>query len=824
LSNPIQLNTPNGFNCAYGCAFSPNSNRVYIGCTNPNNGFLQFTIGTGVDSSVNRSRVWLNANTPIAARGFGDFSTAIDGRLYIAREDSRRISAISNPNDTGTNINFIDTAILLPPGSACFLGLPNFYNNINTPTTSIEANNLSCLTYTFRFTQVNNFNFNGLYRWDFGDGSPISTASTPTHTYARNSNDSFLVTLNFRSPDNAVSIVAQIWIRLPAKPLANFTANTNGCVGSPIVLSSNTTTINGSISSYHWSFGDNTTDTVELPIKRYGDTGTYTIKLAATDALGCRSDTAVQSININQKLVANFFSNGLNCSNTDIPIIDTSIAINTSINTWWYRWQNGANSYTSNTSGNFLISFPSEGLYSIQQVVSNNNNGCTSDTTTKLLFVFQKPQANFLLPNNCVRDRSVFTQTATVTGQTSINSWRWNFGDTTTNSDTLLQPNGTYQYANPGNYNVQLIVSTNRGCSDTSNQTFTVNGAIPKASIRFLNNPNCSGDSTIITNQSSVDFGQINRLTINWGPTLTIDTATAFNKPYRYLYNSFGTPTSIRIPIIISAASGINCVSTLDTFVTLLAQPKVRFNLPIDSICGNSSPILLQEGIELAGASGTFLYNGLGVQLQINNTYTWNPQLANNNTTNTIRYIFTTSAGCADTASQTVFVHPFPIANAGQPRTMFEGESIILNGTVLGAYNALLWLPSQLITPANSLQPTVRATQDTTLTFIATNLQGCSDTSSVRLTVLPKIKPPNSFSPNNDGINDTWILPNIEQYPNATVSIFNRHGQTIVERKPYHKPWNGTYRNMPAPVGTYYYLIHLQADKPPLSGWLLLLR
>lgn len=70
----------------------------------------------------------------------------------------------------------------------------------------------------------------------------------------------------------------------------------------------------------------------------------------------------------------------------------------------------------------------------------------------------------------------------------------------------------------------------------------------------------------------------------------------------------------------------------------------------------------------------------------------------------------------------------------------------------------------------------------------------------------------NSFSPNNDGVNDTWIIDDIENYTSCTVTIFNRNGNTIYESKSYIMPWDGTYKSKKVPDATYYYLIDLHGD------------
>jgi gliding motility-associated-like protein len=90
--------------------------------------------------------------------------------------------------------------------------------------------------------------------------------------------------------------------------------------------------------------------------------------------------------------------------------------------------------------------------------------------------------------------------------------------------------------------------------------------------------------------------------------------------------------------------------------------------------------------------------------------------------------------------------------------------------------------------------------------------------------VFKKVIVPNAFSPNKDGINDTWQLVAIDAYPDADINVFNRYGQAVFTSHGYNKPWDGTYNNDPLPVGTYYYVIDLKFGLPKLKGWVAILR
>jgi len=68
---------------------------------------------------------------------------------------------------------------------------------------------------------------------------------------------------------------------------------------------------------------------------------------------------------------------------------------------------------------------------------------------------------------------------------------------------------------------------------------------------------------------------------------------------------------------------------------------------------------------------------------------------------------------------------------------------------------------------------------------------------------------PSTFSPNNDGINDTWVISGIEEYSDANVKIFNSWGNLIYESVNEYIPWDGTYNGKAMPSGTYYYILNL---------------
>jgi len=81
------------------------------------------------------------------------------------------------------------------------------------------------------------------------------------------------------------------------------------------------------------------------------------------------------------------------------------------------------------------------------------------------------------------------------------------------------------------------------------------------------------------------------------------------------------------------------------------------------------------------------------------------------------------------------------------------------------------------------------------------------------------------FSPNSDGINDTWQVKEIDRYPNNQVWIFSRSGYEVFNTQNYRNDWTGTQNGNPLPEGSYYYRIDLDGNSTiDFEGWLYLTR
>lgn len=104
-----------------------------------------------------------------------------------------------------------------------------------------------------------------------------------------------------------------------------------------------------------------------------------------------------------------------------------------------------------------------------------------------------------------------------------------------------------------------------------------------------------------------------------------------------------------------------------------------------------------------------------------------------------------------------------------------------------------------------------RRVNETTDFYIALKKVDCESTrTKVRITVVAPLTIPNTFTPNNDGINDTWNIAGMEKFPDAVIDVFNRQGQPVFHSLNYTHPFDGRLNGANLPNGVYYYVIDVK--------------
>jgi gliding motility-associated-like protein len=95
------------------------------------------------------------------------------------------------------------------------------------------------------------------------------------------------------------------------------------------------------------------------------------------------------------------------------------------------------------------------------------------------------------------------------------------------------------------------------------------------------------------------------------------------------------------------------------------------------------------------------------------------------------------------------------------------------------------------------------------------------------ITVGGRLVIPNGFSPNGDGVNDTWevFVPGTQDsYRNSNLSIYTRWGTEVLSVDGYRNDWNGKFNDVDLPAGTYYYVLDLKDGTELYKGYVTLMR
>ena len=312
--------------------------------------------------------------------------------------------------------------------------------------------------------------------------------------------------------------------------------------------------------------------------------------------------------------------------------------------------------------------------------------------------------------------------------------------------------------------------------------------------------------------------------TVCQGYTLTLTASGGAS----YTWTGPNLPSTNTNPLIItnvtSANSGIYTVQALsDSGCTSPPVQTVVNVIPkVVAAISNNVAICAGQSTQLTASGGPF--------------YKWTPStgLDNDHIANPIASPLQTTTytvdvsngGCDDnTRTVTVTVNNNPVANAGFPIKLFEGQTANLKGTASGDnITNVFWSPSTALSDPHSLTPTASPTDDITYTLNVVSQTCGTATSTVFVRVYKKIIIPNTFTPNSDGKNDTWNIEALVTYPESITTVFNRYGQPVYEGKGYAVPWDGRYKGDFVAPGTYYYMIDLKNNAPKLTGWVLIVR
>ncbi len=335
-----------------------------------------------------------------------------------------------------------------------------------------------------------------------------------------------------------------------------------------------------------------------------------------------------------------------------------------------------------------------------------------------------------------------------------------------------------------------FTISSNESFCFRNSDTTTIEVlSIPAITLTHtaINDSICSGDSILFT-ASPTGFQQYSF----YNNGILMQSSSA---------NIFSTTSLTNGNQITAVAKNYDCnASAIDSFtITVVSIPTITLNADSFGLCYGDSVVITASG------ATSYLWNTGDITSSIS-------KIALNDTLFTVIGFENNCASAEDSIH--VYVDPITITNAdaGIDVVICKGQSTMLQAS--GGDHYFWYSNDSTLNDSIISNPTVTPI-DTNAYYVRVYNQFCFAIDSVSVLVDPCYEDvsgpiPTVISPNGDGSNDTWIIPDIDYFANNHVLIYNQWGNIVYEKQPYDNSWIGTNnKGKNLADGTYYFVVDL---------------
>ena len=589
------------------------------------------------------------------------------------------------------------------------------------------ASDSVCTGDTIKFSSNSSLSQGSItkYDWQLGNGTTATGPSAST-VYANSGNYSVqLITKTGQGCRDTVSKNAEAF----PIPSVDFSSD-SACLNESLEFSSNASISSGSVKNYSWNYGDGTTASGKQVKHTYKNSGSYSVEHVATSNEGCR-DTLNKNAEAFPLPQVNFTSDSA-CLGEGVSFNSNSSISSGTIDSFIWMFGDGAQA----TGKNVNHTYSSVGSYNVEHVVTSAK-GC-QDTTIKNAEAFPFPTADFTSDSACVNQSASFASTSSISSGT-ISSYSWDFDDGSTATGASV----SNAYSSSGNYDVELIATSDEGCKDTATKNAE---AYPLPTADFTSDSACAGNPLNFSSKSAISQGSIIDYEWDFG-----DGNTASGQSVSYAYASSG---SFTVAHIVTSNNG--CLDSATRNAESAPFPVAGFIS--DSACLGSTLNFSSNSNLNRGTIKNFQWNfGDGSTASGSNVSHSYDSAGSYG----VRLIVTSGEGCADTLTQNAEVYPVPNADfvadsaCNGEELRFSARASLSDGAIT-AYN---WNYGDGIN--DSTQDVTHTYQDTgtyTVSLITKSNRGCSDTISKKALVQAIPSPDFSIAEPCEG--DTTLIQN----------------------------------------------------------------
>jgi gliding motility-associated-like protein len=650
-----------------------------------------------------------------------------------------------------------------------------------TVTTSF-VNNSGCPPVIARFTNTS-VNHSSSY-WDFGDGS-FATISNPSHTYTYAGK--YKVKLKVIGDANTEDeYEEEVEVKGPYATIS--TSSNGGCLTKEIEFKVAATTT----ANFAWDFTDGIVlETTDSIIKHtFKEPGIYKPRLILSDKAGCKGTAFLQDPIVIDKLNVELASApAFVCDEGWITFTPkfNSYSIDELKKEAKYKWTYEAGlTAEKDTTATPRFYLDKIRGYSFS-LTTTTAFGCTQ-TVSKTVYAYPKPESAISGPLQACQDAQVsFGGTV---NKVNDASWKWDFGNG--NTANIQQP-ADQAYSKAGPFEVQLVVISKDGCTDTAHHNIDIK---PTPVINAAATPEviCLGNSTTLSAGGGITY--------DWSPAGDLSNP---NAP-----DPVATPqVSTTYQVTVTDANG--CSNTDDVSIRV-AQPFRIQATPDTVMClGHILPLWVW-------GADHYVWKGEG----LDNADSPYPQ-ATIATLGNYKYEVTgyDADGCfTHDTSLVVSVNPSPTINAGPDRMVMAGTPLTLSGQGSADIVNWNWTPPEYLNCTSCPAPEALPNLSTNYTVEVENSYGCTATDDVFVKVTcdkGAVFLPTAFSPNRDGKNE-WFYPKGRGVKEVVwMRVYDRWGSLVFEKAHFQintatAGWNGTWKNQIAPIGSYVYAMETMCE------------
>ena len=402
------------------------------------------------------------------------------------------LTATYTPSAAEIAAGFVNLILASTNNGNCFQSIDTvIINYTNPPTVNAGVDLSSCKNNPAIVLAgvVTGPTTTGIWSGGAGTFNPSNAVLNATYTPSAAEISVGFVNLTLTSSNNSNCNAVSDLIKLNfvPKPFANFNFN-NVCLNNNSSFTDFSLPGIGTLSTWEWNFGDNTTSVSQNTTHTYSTYGTFTAQLVVSNSYGCY-DTIKKSPTVYPLPEANFGINRVcNGNILNLNFSDSSTVQSPgTVTQWLWNFILPPSIIQSNLQNPSQL-FPGSGLYDIK-LIATSNNGC-KDTIIKQVNLTPRPSAGFQYAVSA--GINVGTTVTFVDTSQYATGWKWNFGDAN-NSGSILQNPSTIYYEN-GVFVVTQIVRDDYGCTDTARVAIKINNITNEISTLIPNAISPNGD------------------------------------------------------------------------------------------------------------------------------------------------------------------------------------------------------------------------------------------------------------------------------------------------------------------------------------------